>query len=87
MIKKSSTTNLNITRVCQDCRCYYETFKVDINKYYDENGKSKIQTQELFEKFSFICRRCGLLNILSFEKICNRKTILFLREKEKKISL
>ena len=84
MIKKSSSTNLNITRLCQDCRCYYETFKVDINKYYNEDGKSKIQTQELFEKFSFICRRCGLLNILSFEKICNRKTILFLREKDKK---
>ena len=84
MIKKSSTTNLNITRVCQDCRCYYETFKVDINKYYDEDGKSKIQTQELFENFSFICRRCGLLNIVSLDKICNQKTVLFLRKRDKK---
>ena len=84
MIKKSSSTNLNITRVCQDCRSYYETFKVDINKYYDENGKSKIQTEELFENFSFICRRCSLLNILSFGKICNQETVLFLREKDKK---
>ena len=51
MIKKSILTNVNITRVCQDCRCYYKTFKVDINKYYDENGNSKIRTEELFEKF------------------------------------
>ena len=84
MIKKSCFTNLNITQVCRDCKSYYETFEVDINKYYDENGKRKIKTQELFEKFSFICRRCDLLNILSFDKICNRETILFLREKEQK---
>ena len=80
-------TNLNITQVCRDCKSYYETFKVDINKYYDENGKRKIKTQELFEKFSFICRRCDLLNILSFDKICNQETVLFLRGKDKKISL
>ena len=84
MIRKSCFTNLNITRVCYDCKSYFETFKVDINKYYDENGKTKIEIQELFEKFSFICRRCDLLNILSFDKICNRETILFLREKEQK---
>ena len=84
MIRKSRFTNLNITQVCRDCKSYYETFNVDINKYYDENGKSKIQTQELFEKFSFICRRCDLLNILSFDKICNQGTVLFLREKDKK---
>ena len=84
MIKKSILTNVNITRVCQDCRCYYKTFKVDINKYYDENGNGKIRTEELFEKFSFICEKCDLLNILSLDKICNRETVLFLREKDKK---
>ena len=84
MIRKSCFTNLNITQVCHDCRSYYKTFKVDINKYYDENGKSKIQTEELFKNFSFICRRCDLLNILSFDKICNQETVLFLREKDKK---
>ena len=46
--------------------------------------KIKIQTQELFGKFSFICRKCDLLNILSFDEICNRETVLFLREKDKK---
>ena len=81
MIKKSCFTNLNITQVCRDCKSYYEIFKVDINKCYDENGKSKIKTRELFEKFSFICRRCDLLNILSFDEVCNRETVLFLREK------
>ena len=84
MIKKSCFTNLNITQVCRDCKSYYEIFKVDINKCYDENGKSKIKTRELFEKFSFICRRCDLLNILSFDEVCNRETALFLREKNQK---
>ena len=82
MIKQSSI-NLNITRVCQDCRCYYVTFKVDIDECYDENGKSKIKTQELFEKYSFICKKCDLINILSFGKICNPETVLFLRKKTK----
>ena len=84
MIKKSCFTNLNITQVCRDCKSYYEIFKVDINKCYDENGKSKIKTRELFEKFSFICRRCDLLNILSFDEVYNRETVLFLREKNQK---
>ena len=84
MIKKSCFTNLNITQVCRDCKSYYEIFKVDINKCYDENGKSKIKTRELFEKFSFICRRCDLLNILSFDEVCNRETVIFLREKNQK---
>ena len=84
MIKKSCFTNLDITQVCRDCKSYYEIFKVDINKCYDENGKSKIKTRELFEKFSFICRRCDLLNILFFDEVCNRETVLFLREKNQK---
>ena len=84
MIRRNCFTNLNITRVCQDCRSYYVTFKVDINECYDEDRKSKIGVQELFEKFSFICRRCDLLNILSLDKICNRETVLFLRGKTKK---
>ena len=66
MIRKSSFTNLNFTQVCRDCRSYYKTFKVDINKYYDENGRSKVKTEVLYEKFSFICLKCGLLNILFF---------------------
>ena len=84
MIKKSCFTNLNFTQVCRDCKSYYKTFKVDINKYYDKNGRSKVKTEVLYEKFSFICLKCGLLNILSFDKLCNEETVLFLREKDKK---
>ena len=84
MIRKSSFTNLNFTQVCRDCRSYYKTFKVDINKYYDENGRSKVKTEVLYEKFSFICLKCDLLNIFSFDKLCNEETVLFLREKDKK---
>ena len=84
MIKKSCFTNLNFTQVCRDCKSYYKTFKVDINKYYDENGRSKVKTEVLYEKFSFICLKCDLSNILSFDKLCNEETVLFLREKDKK---
>ena len=84
MIKKSCFTNLNFTQVCRDCKSYYKTFKVDINKYYDENGRIKVKTEVLYEKFSFICLKCDLLNILSFDKLCNEETVLFLREKDKK---
>ena len=46
---------VNFAQGCRDCRKYYEIFKIDLNKYYYENGDSIIKTQELYEKFSFIC--------------------------------
>ena len=73
-------TNINFTQVCRDCKNYYQTFKIDIDKYYDESGKSVIETKELYEKFSFICQICGLLNILNFNELCDKETVLFLRE-------
>ena len=68
---------------CRDCRKYYEIFKIDLNKYYDEEGNTTIKTQELFEKFSFTCRKCDLLNILDFKQLCNKETVLFLRKSRK----
>ena len=65
---------------CRDCRKYYQIFKTDLNKYYDEDGNTIIKPQELYEKFSFTCRKCDLLNILDFTQLCNKETVLFLRK-------
>ena len=73
---------VNFAQCCRDCKKYYQIFKIDLNRYYDERGKSIIKTQELYEKFSFICKKCGLLNILNFTELCNEKTVLYLREQE-----
>ena len=74
---------VNFAQGCRECRKYYEIFKIDLNKYYDKEGNTIIKTQELFEKFSFICRKCDLLNILDFTQLCNKDTVLFLRKSRK----
>ena len=74
---------VNFAQGCRDCRKYYEIFKIDLNKYYDENGDSIIKTQELYEKFSFTCPRCELLNILDFTQLCSNETVMFLRKSSK----
>ena len=76
-------TYVNFTQACRDCKKYYQYFEIDIDKYYDENGKSIVKTYELYEKFSFSCRRCGLLNILNFNELCNKETVLYLRRNKK----
>ena len=77
---------VNFCQVCRDCRKYYKIFKIDLNKYYDENGNTTITTQELFEKFSFTCSRCELLNILDFTDLCNKETVVFLRKVHKDVN-
>ena len=74
---------MNFTQICRDCKSYHQTFKVDIDRYYDENGKSVIKKKELYKKFSFICKICGLLNILNFSGLCKEGTVVFLRERAK----
>ena len=80
-----SYSNVNFTQVCRECKVYYQTFKIDVNKYYDENGKSRIRTKELYEKFSYICQMCGLLNILNFNEFCKPETVFFLRKRSKEM--
>lgn len=82
MVSTASSNTVNFTQVCRDCKKYWKTFKIDIDKCYDKNGKSVVGTSELYENFSFICIKCGLLNILSFDQLCNPKTVLFLRKKK-----
>ena len=83
MIKTNSLTKVNFSQVCRECKSYYQTYKVDINRYYNENGKSIIKMKELYEKFSYICLMCGLLNILNFNEICNEETVIFFKKKSK----
>ena len=71
---------VKFTPVCKQCKRYYKIFSVDLNKYYDEDGNSIIKTQELFEKFSFTCQKCDLVNIPNFTELCNKETVLFLRK-------
>ena len=85
MINTKSYTNVNFCQVCRECKGYYQNFKVDINKFYDENGKSCVKTKELYKKFSFICRICNLLNILNFNQICKEETVFMLRKRQKEI--
>ena len=85
MYKTICYSNVNFTQVCRECKSYYRTFKVDINRYYDENGKSCIKTKELYEKFSYICQMCGLLNILNFNELCKEETVFFLRKRANEI--
>ena len=77
------SSEVKFAQGCRECRKYYEIFKIDLNKYYDEDGNSIIKTQELYEKFSFTCRKCDLGNILDFTQLCNKETVLFLRKSSK----
>lgn len=71
---------INFAQGCRDCRKYYQVFKVDINKYYDDKGKSKVEAKEIIENFSFTCKKCGLFNALDFDKLCDKETVLYLRK-------
>ena len=80
---KDDGTYINFTQACRDCRKYYQFFKIDIDNYYDANGKPIVKNCDLYEKFSFSCKKCGLLNILNFGELCNEKTVLYLRNNKK----
>ena len=76
---------INFTQVCRECKGYYETVKINIKKHYDENGKNNVSTKNLYEKFSYICQKCGLLNILNFDELCKKETVFFLRKRQKEM--
>ena len=70
--------SFNYTQICRNCRLYCKTFKVTLN-YYDNCGKSKLSSEEIYESFSFTCGHCRSLNVLDFEMVCNKETILYLK--------
>ena len=73
---------VNFAQGCRDCRKYYQIFKIDLDQCYDEKGKSKVETKEIIEKFSFTCKKCGLFNVLDFNQLCNEETVLYLRKEK-----
>ena len=76
-------TYANFTQACRDCKKYYQIFRIDIDNCYDENGKNIVTNKDLYEKFSFSCKKCGLLNFINFSELCNEKTVLYLRKIER----
>ena len=39
-------TCVNFTQACRDCKKYYQFFRIDIDNYYDENGKSIVTSRD-----------------------------------------
>ena len=80
MAKSLESVFVNFTQACRECKKYYQIFKVDINKCYDEKGKSVVTNEDLYEKFSFSCKNCFLFNIINFSDPCNEETVIYLRK-------
>ena len=56
---------MNFCQVYRECKSYYRNFKLDINKCYNENGESCINTKELYD---FIPAGYKDLSNLSYSK-------------------
>lgn len=70
--------SFNCTQICRNCKLDCKTFKVTLN-CYNNYGKSKLTSEEIYENFSFTCGRCCSLNVLDFETVCNKETIVYLK--------
>lgn len=73
----------SFTQLCRQCKEDFKTFKIELSCYEEESGKCCLSNNEIFENFSFVCRSCGLMNILDFDKLCNKETVLYLKKGEK----
>ena len=72
----------SFVQICRQCKEDFKTFKIKLS-CYDESGKCNLSNNEIFENFTFVCRNCDLMNILDFDKLCNKETVLYLRRGEK----
>ena len=72
------------TQLCRQCKDGYQKFKIDLSNY-DENGIISLEKSEIFEKFSFTCGTCELTNVLNFNQLCSKETILFLKKRSKEL--
>ena len=80
----SSKVNcFNFTQVCHGCKKHFREFKIHLSNF-DENGKSKVDLKENYEKFSFICCKCKLLNILNFNELCSPEIVVIMKKKMNK---
>ena len=80
----SSKVNcFNFTQVCRGCKKHFREFKIHLSNF-DENGKSKVNLKENYEKFSFICCKCKLLNILNFNELCSPEIVVIMKKEMNK---
>ena len=80
----SSKVNcFNFTQVCCGCKKHFREFKIHLSNF-DENGKSKVDLKENYEKFSFICCKCKLLNILNFNELCSPEIVVIMKKEMNK---
>ena len=80
----SSKVNcFNFTQICRSCKNHYGQFKIHLSNF-DENGKSKVDLKENYEKFSFICCKCKLLNILNLNELCTPEIVVLMKREMNK---
>ena len=82
--KNSRYSFFYFTQLCRQCKRGYKKFKIDLS-YYDEDGKISLENSEIFERFSFTCKKCELTNVLNFDELCSKETILFLKKRSKEL--
>ena len=70
--------HFSFTQLCRNCKEDSKTFKIYLSDY-DVAGRFNLSKEEIFEKFSFVCNRCELVNIVDFEQVCNPNTVWYIK--------
>ena len=70
--------HFSFTQLCRNCKEDSKTFKIYLSDY-DVAGRFNLSKEEIFEKFSFVCNRCELVNIVDFEQVCNSNTVWYIK--------
>ena len=70
--------HFSFTQLCRNCKEDLTAFKIYLSDY-DVTGRFNLSKEEIFEKFSFVCNRCELVNIIDFEQVCNPNTVWYIK--------
>ena len=70
--------HFSFTQLCRNCKEESKTFKIYLSDY-DVAGRFNLSKEKFFEKFSFVCNRCKLINIVDFEQVCNPNTVRYIK--------
>ena len=70
--------HFSFTQLCRNCKEDSKTFKIYLSDY-NAAGRFNLSKEEIFEKFSFVCNRCELVNIVDFEQVCNPNTVWYIK--------
>ena len=66
------------TQLCRSCKDGSKTFKISFSDY-NIAGQFNLSKEEIFERFSFVCKLCESVNILDFEQVCNPNTVWYIK--------